>query len=99
MLFAIVSAVSHFPLFNEQNQAPEMFYKKGVFKNFAKFTGKHPCQSLFFNKIAGLQNGQTYSNNSPAKAEKRFTDWMCFLPSNLMEEISPSRIDEKTKTI
>ena len=29
-----------------------MFYKKGVLKNFAKFTGKHPCQSLFFNKVA-----------------------------------------------
>ena len=26
----------------------EVFWKKGVFKNFAKFTGKHPCQSLFF---------------------------------------------------
>ena len=24
-------------------------------KNFAKFTGKHPCQSPFFNKVAGLQ--------------------------------------------
>ena len=26
-----------------------------VLKNFAKFTGKHLCQSLFFNKIAGLR--------------------------------------------
>ena len=25
---------------------PEIFYKKGVPKNFAKFTGKHLCQSL-----------------------------------------------------
>ena len=34
-----------------------MFYKKGVLKNFAKLTGKHLCQSLFFNKVAvlGLQ--------------------------------------------
>ena len=24
------------------------------FENFAKFTGKHLCQSLFFNKVAGL---------------------------------------------
>ena len=30
-----------------------MFCKKGVFRNFAKFTGKHLCQSLFFNKVAG----------------------------------------------
>ena len=29
--------------------------KKGVLKNFAKFTGKHLCQSLFFNKVAGVR--------------------------------------------
>ena len=29
--------------------------KKGVLRNFAKFTGKHLCQSLFFNKVAGLR--------------------------------------------
>ena len=28
--------------------------KKGVFRNFAKFTGKNLCQSLFFSKVAGL---------------------------------------------
>ena len=27
--------------------------KKGVLRNFAKFTGKHLCQSLSFNKVAG----------------------------------------------
>ena len=26
--------------------------KKGVLRNFAKFTGKHLCQRLFFNKVA-----------------------------------------------
>ena len=26
---------------------------KGVLRNFSKFTGKHLCQSLFFNKGAG----------------------------------------------
>ena len=30
-------------------------FKKGVLRNFAKFTGKHLCQSLFFNKVAGLR--------------------------------------------
>ena len=33
----------------------EMFCKKGVHKNFAKLTGKHLCQTLFFNKVAGLK--------------------------------------------
>ena len=31
-----------------------MFCKKGAAKNFAKLTEKHLCQSLFFNKVAGL---------------------------------------------
>ena len=29
--------------------------KKGVLRNFAKLTGKFLCQSLFFNKVAGLR--------------------------------------------
>ena len=33
---------------------PEVFYKKGVIRNFVKLIGKHLSQSLFFNKIAGL---------------------------------------------
>ena len=32
----------------------EVFCRKKVHGNFAKFTGKHLCQSLFFNKDAGL---------------------------------------------
>ena len=32
-----------------------MFCKKGVLTNFAKFTGKHLCQSLFFKKVAVLR--------------------------------------------
>ena len=29
--------------------------RKGVLRNFAKFTGKHLCQRLFLNKVAGLR--------------------------------------------
>ena len=32
-----------------------MFRKKGALRNSAKFTGKHLCQSLFFNRVAGLR--------------------------------------------
>ena len=38
-------------LFNKdllRSSRPEVFCKKGVLRNFAKFTGKHLCQSLFF---------------------------------------------------
>ena len=34
-----------------RSSRPEVFYKKGVLKNFAKFTGKHLCQSLFLIKL------------------------------------------------
>ena len=33
----------------------EVFYKKGVYRNFIKFTGKHLCQSFFLNKVAGFR--------------------------------------------
>ena len=35
-----------------RSSRPELFCKKGVLKNIAKFTVKHLCQSLFFNKVS-----------------------------------------------
>ena len=32
----------------------EVLCKKGAFKTFSKFAGKHLCKKLFFNKVAGL---------------------------------------------
>ena len=32
-----------------------MFDEKGILKNFVKIKGKYLCQSLFLNKVAGLQ--------------------------------------------
>ena len=43
--------------------------KKGVLRNFTKFTAKHLCQSLFFNKVAGLK---------PAKLLKKRLWHRCF---------------------
>ena len=37
-----------------RNSRLEVLCEKGVLRNFTKFTGKHLCQSLFFNKVAGL---------------------------------------------
>ena len=42
-----------------QNQPPDVLHKKGVLKNFVKFTRKHLRQSLLSNKVAGL-NLQLY---------------------------------------
>ena len=39
----------------DRSSHPEVFCKKGVHKNFAKFTGKYLRQSPYFNKIAGLR--------------------------------------------
>ena len=38
-----------------QKQPPEMFYEKVVLRKFAKFTGKHLCQSFFFIKVTVLR--------------------------------------------
>ena len=38
-----------------RSSRPEVFCKKSVLRNFTKFTGKHLCQGLFFNKVAGLR--------------------------------------------
>ena len=34
-----------------RSSRPEVFCKKGALINFTRFTGKHLCQSLFFNKL------------------------------------------------
>ena len=51
--FSLRSFIMKWLPFGIQKQPPEMFCKKGVLINFAKFTGKHLCQTLFFNKVAG----------------------------------------------
>ena len=40
---------------NIQKQPPEVFYVKGVLRNFHKTCRKHLWQSLFFNKVAGIR--------------------------------------------
>ena len=46
------------------------FLKLGVIRNFAKFTGKHLCQCLFLNKVAGKR---------PATLLKKRFWYRCFL--------------------
>ena len=46
----------------------EVFYKKrGVFKNLAKFTGKHLCRSLFYNKVAGIRLSTPFLQNTSGR--------------------------------
>ena len=41
-----------------RRRRPDMFYNKGVLKNYVKFAGKH--WNLFFNKVAGVRHQLTY---------------------------------------
>ena len=40
---------------SDRSSHQRCFLKKDVLKNFAKLTGKHLCQSFFFNNVAGLR--------------------------------------------
>ena len=39
----------------DRSSCQEVFCKKGILRNFAKFTGKHLCQSFLFNSVASLR--------------------------------------------
>ena len=51
----LFSSFPGFLLCTYRSSCPEVFCKKDVLRNFAKFTGKHLCQSFFFDKVAGLR--------------------------------------------
>ena len=55
MFYKLFNAISTVFVFF-RSSLPEVFCKKSVFRNFAKFTGKRLCQSLFFDKIAGFRS-------------------------------------------
>ena len=53
----LVNLQSILPLYRSSQRRCSI--KKCVLRNFAKFTGKHQCQSLFFNKVAGFIKNET----------------------------------------
>ena len=53
-IFCAVYKLATFRTAIFRNSRPEVFCKIGALRNFAKLTGKHLCQRLFFNKVAGL---------------------------------------------
>ena len=71
---------SNYPLFQRYYRSSrlDVFCKKCVLRNFAKFTGKHLCQSVFFNKVAGLR---------PASLLKKKLWHRCF-PVNFTKSVS-----------
>ena len=49
-VFQITWILQHF------RSSRQVFYKKGVLRNFSKFTGKHLCQRLFLIKLQAAWN-------------------------------------------
>ena len=47
----VFKSILKFSQIFSKSSRPDVFCEKGVLRNFAKFTGKHLCQSLFFNKV------------------------------------------------
>ena len=64
----------------------EVFSKKGVLRNCAKFTGKHQCQSLFFNKVADLRPATLLQKETVARV---FSCEFCKISKNIFSYRSP----------
>ena len=58
-----------------RSSRPVVFCKKGALRNFTKYSGKHLCQSLFFNKVLDLR---------PATLLKKRLWHRCF-PANFVK--------------
>ena len=73
LILVITWIVIGLHMFNIRSSHQRCSVRKGVPRNFAKFTGKHLWQSFFFNKVARLR---------PATLLKK-TLWHRFFPVNL----------------
>ena len=60
-------------LLNYRSSRQEVFYKKSVLRNFAKFTGKHLCQSLFLIKLQA--DRQVFSCDFCEISKNTFSYW------------------------
>ena len=70
--------------------------RKGVLRNFAKFTGKHQCQSLFFNKVAGLSL-VTSRENIKYVAKLSFNDECPFSKELFIVEMGKTKTKIKSR--
>ena len=66
------------------SSCPEVFCKKDVFQKFVKFAGKYLCQSLSFNKVAGLWRRCFSLNFTKFLRAPIFIEhlWWLFLPTD-----------------
>ena len=65
-----------------------------ILRNFAKFTGKHLCQSLFCNKVAGLEISQNSQENTCAKVS-----FLNFIKKETLAQVFSCEFREISKNI
>ena len=73
VLLYIQHLLPHYHCYYSEAVVRKCSIKKGVLRNFTKFSGKYLCQSLFFGKIAGLR---------PATLSKKRL-WHRYFPVNI----------------
>ena len=84
--------------FGFRGSHPEVFCRKGVPRNFATFTGKYLCQSLFLNKVAGLQCCPCIETNQLTGFYMRATLKACnFIKKETLVQVSSGEFCEISK--
>ena len=68
-----------------RSSRPKVFCKKSVLRNFAEFAGKHLCQSLFLNKVAGLRSATLFKK----KLAQVFSCGFCKISKNTFSYRTP----------
>ena len=78
--------------------------KKGVVRNFATFTGQHLCQSLFFNKVAGLRpttllKNRLWHRSFPVNSGKFWrTPFLQNTSERLLPSLGPAQVQLRSIT-
>ena len=92
-----------FFVFSFKSSRPEVFCEKVVLRNFTKLTGKHLCQSFFFNKsyffktdtlaqIFSCEFSEIYKNTFSYRTPRVAVSIACFAASTYVIIIWVSRI-------
>ena len=72
-----------------RSSSQEMFCEKGVLRNFTKSTGKHLCQSLFFNNVSGLKVNNKDTRTTPGTLAQVFSCEFCEISKNTLSYRTP----------
>ena len=77
-----------------RSSRPEVFCKKGVLRNFAKFTEKHLCQGLFFNFIKKETMAQVFSCEFYEISKNTFFNRTPLLAASEQSALLNSRLEQ-----